>query len=97
ATSLNQYRGTQTIDEGIESIVGLATLGPDGPSGGFFGREGGVPWGRVLGSASPEATARAGRPPVRVDLVDSDRPPDEYGANSSVDRSSAGHLTPNAS
>jgi NAD(P)-dependent dehydrogenase (short-subunit alcohol dehydrogenase family) len=44
ATDLNQFRGTQTIEEGTEAIVRLATAGPDGPTGGFFGREGEVPW-----------------------------------------------------
>jgi NAD(P)-dependent dehydrogenase (short-subunit alcohol dehydrogenase family) len=44
ATNLNQYRGTQSVEEGAEAIVQLATLGTDGPTGGFFGREGPVPW-----------------------------------------------------
>ncbi len=44
ATDLNQFRGTQTIEEGTDAIVWLATAGPDGPTGGFFGREGKVPW-----------------------------------------------------
>jgi NAD(P)-dependent dehydrogenase (short-subunit alcohol dehydrogenase family) len=44
ATSLNQYRGTQTAEEGTDAIVQLAGIGPDGPTGGFFGRDGTVPW-----------------------------------------------------
>jgi NAD(P)-dependent dehydrogenase (short-subunit alcohol dehydrogenase family) len=44
ATDLNQFRGTQTIEEGTDAIVLLATAGADGPTGGFFGREGQVPW-----------------------------------------------------
>ena len=44
ATNLNQYRGSQTVEEGTDAIVELATVGPDGPTGQFFGREGLVPW-----------------------------------------------------
>jgi NAD(P)-dependent dehydrogenase (short-subunit alcohol dehydrogenase family) len=44
ATNLNQYRGTQTVDEGTDAIVELACVGPDGPTGKFFSREGLVPW-----------------------------------------------------
>jgi NAD(P)-dependent dehydrogenase (short-subunit alcohol dehydrogenase family) len=44
ATNLNQYRGTQTVDEGTDAIVELATVGPDGPTGAFFGKDGVVPW-----------------------------------------------------
>jgi NAD(P)-dependent dehydrogenase (short-subunit alcohol dehydrogenase family) len=44
ATNLNQYRGTQTVEEGTDVIVELAGVGPDGPTGKFFGREGLVPW-----------------------------------------------------
>ena len=44
ATNLNQYRGTQTLEEGTDAIVQLATVGPDGPTGTFSGRQGIVPW-----------------------------------------------------
>jgi NAD(P)-dependent dehydrogenase (short-subunit alcohol dehydrogenase family) len=44
ATDLNGHRGTQTIEEGAEIIVRMATIGADGPTGGFFGRSGPVPW-----------------------------------------------------
>jgi hypothetical protein len=37
-------RGHQTVEEGSDAIVRLATLGPDGPTGGFFDRTGPVPW-----------------------------------------------------
>src|SRR5216684_1051160 len=40
ATNLNQYRGTQTLEEGTDAIVQLATVGPDGPTGIFSGRQG---------------------------------------------------------
>jgi NAD(P)-dependent dehydrogenase (short-subunit alcohol dehydrogenase family) len=44
ATDLNAHRGHLTVEQGAEPIVALATLGPDGPTGGFFGQEGRVPW-----------------------------------------------------
>ncbi|HEX6499895.1 MAG TPA: SDR family oxidoreductase [Micromonosporaceae bacterium] len=44
ATDLNGHRGTQPVEEGAEIIVSMATVGPDGPSGGFFDRNGRVPW-----------------------------------------------------
>jgi NAD(P)-dependent dehydrogenase (short-subunit alcohol dehydrogenase family) len=44
ATDLNGHRGTQTVTEGTDAIVRYATIGPDGPTGGFFDRTGLVPW-----------------------------------------------------
>ena len=44
ATDLNGHRGTQTVTEGTDAIVTYATIGPDGPTGGFFDRDGVVPW-----------------------------------------------------
>jgi NAD(P)-dependent dehydrogenase (short-subunit alcohol dehydrogenase family) len=44
ATDLNGHAGHQTVEEGTDAIVALATLGPDGPTGGFFDRNGPVPW-----------------------------------------------------
>ncbi|MBU2549092.1 MAG: SDR family oxidoreductase [Proteobacteria bacterium] len=44
ATDLNSHRGYQTVEQAAEVIVRLATLGPDGPTGGFFFNEGEVPW-----------------------------------------------------
>jgi NAD(P)-dependent dehydrogenase (short-subunit alcohol dehydrogenase family) len=44
ATDLNANTGTQTVTEGTDAIVRLATVGPDGPTGGFFDRHGTVPW-----------------------------------------------------
>jgi NAD(P)-dependent dehydrogenase (short-subunit alcohol dehydrogenase family) len=44
ATDLNAHRGTQTVTEGTDAIVGMATIGPDGPTGTFVSREGPVPW-----------------------------------------------------
>ena len=43
ATDLNRLRGTQTVEEGADAIVRLAMVGPDGPTGGYFDREGSVP------------------------------------------------------
>jgi NAD(P)-dependent dehydrogenase (short-subunit alcohol dehydrogenase family) len=45
ATDLNDHQGTQTLTEGTEAIVRLATLPPDGPTGTVQGLEGIVdPW-----------------------------------------------------
>ncbi|HEY3259494.1 MAG TPA: SDR family oxidoreductase [Pseudonocardiaceae bacterium] len=44
ATDLNGHRGVQTVAEGSDAIVSLATVAPDGPTGGFFDRHGPVPW-----------------------------------------------------
>ena len=43
ATDLNQFKGTQTVEEGAKSIVKYATLDNDGVTGKFF-REEEVPW-----------------------------------------------------
>lgn len=44
ATDLNNFRGTQTVEQGAISIVRLATLPPEGPTGGFFDKDGPLPW-----------------------------------------------------
>jgi NAD(P)-dependent dehydrogenase (short-subunit alcohol dehydrogenase family) len=44
ATDLNGFQGVRTTEEGARASVQLATLGPDGPSGGFFNDEGPMPW-----------------------------------------------------
>jgi NAD(P)-dependent dehydrogenase (short-subunit alcohol dehydrogenase family) len=44
ATDLNGHRGTQTVEQGAEVIVRMATLGPDGPTGTFVDANGTVPW-----------------------------------------------------
>lgn len=44
ATDFNQHRGTQTVREGTDAIVRLATLEPGGPTGTFQDRFGTVPW-----------------------------------------------------
>ncbi len=44
ATAMNGHRGTRTVTEGARVIVDLATVGDDGPTGGFFRDEGPVPW-----------------------------------------------------
>ena len=43
-TDFNNHRGTQTVTEGTDAIVRLATLPPDGPTGTFQDRNGPVPW-----------------------------------------------------
>jgi NAD(P)-dependent dehydrogenase (short-subunit alcohol dehydrogenase family) len=44
ATDLNDHRGAQTVEEGTDAIIHLATLPPDGPTGQFIDRHGAVPW-----------------------------------------------------
>jgi len=44
ATDFNQHRGTQTVEEGAEAIVRYALIPVDGPTGGFFDRNGAEPW-----------------------------------------------------
>lgn len=44
ATDLNGGRGKQTVTEGTDAIIQLATIGKDGPSGIFMNREGKMPW-----------------------------------------------------
>jgi NAD(P)-dependent dehydrogenase (short-subunit alcohol dehydrogenase family) len=43
-TDFNNNRGTQTVTEGTDAIVRLATLPKDGPTGTFQDRNGTVPW-----------------------------------------------------
>jgi NAD(P)-dependent dehydrogenase (short-subunit alcohol dehydrogenase family) len=44
ATDLNNHRGHRTAAQGAAIAVRLATLGPDGPTGGFFDDAGPVAW-----------------------------------------------------
>src|SRR5262249_45723680 len=44
ATDFNGHSGTQTVTEGTDAIVAMATIGPDGPTGTFTDRQGAVPW-----------------------------------------------------
>ncbi len=44
ATDFNNHRGFQTVEEGAEIIVRLASLGADGPTGTFSNSAGPVPW-----------------------------------------------------
>ncbi|GAA4445265.1 hypothetical protein [Phytohabitans houttuyneae] len=43
-TDINRHTGHLTAAEGAAVVVRLATLAADGPTGGFFGAEGPVPW-----------------------------------------------------
>ncbi|MFF2861401.1 SDR family oxidoreductase [Streptomyces rubiginosohelvolus] len=43
-TDINNHMGTQSVAEGSEAIVHLATLTSEGPTGIFLSREGVVPW-----------------------------------------------------
>ena len=44
ATDMNRHTGQLTVTEGTDSILRLATLGPDGPTGIFIDRLGPVAW-----------------------------------------------------
>jgi hypothetical protein len=44
STDFNEHRGTQTVEEGAEAIVRYALIPVDGPTGGFFDRDGAEPW-----------------------------------------------------
>lgn len=44
ATDFNDYRGTQTVTEGTDAVVALATEGARSGSGRFIDRFGPVPW-----------------------------------------------------
>jgi NAD(P)-dependent dehydrogenase (short-subunit alcohol dehydrogenase family) len=44
ATDFNQHRGTQTVEQGAEAIVRYALISGDGPTGGFFDRNGAEAW-----------------------------------------------------
>ncbi len=44
ATDFNDHRGEQSVEDGAEIIVRLATIGPDGPTGQYLSLTGTVPW-----------------------------------------------------
>lgn len=43
-TDLNGRTGIQTVEEGVEVIVTMAMLGPDGPTGTYRSKEGVLTW-----------------------------------------------------
>ena len=43
-TNLNNFAGTQSVEEGAREAVRLALLGPDGPTGTFSQADGPLPW-----------------------------------------------------
>ena len=45
STNLNNYEGTESVEEGSREVVRVALLGPDGPSGTFTRWENQtIPW-----------------------------------------------------
>jgi flavin-dependent dehydrogenase len=44
ATDLNGHSGPQTVTEGTDAVVAMATIGADGPTGTFSDRAGSVSW-----------------------------------------------------
>jgi NAD(P)-dependent dehydrogenase (short-subunit alcohol dehydrogenase family) len=43
-TDFNNHQGHRTVEQAAEVIVWLATIGADGPAGGFFDDAGPMPW-----------------------------------------------------
>jgi NAD(P)-dependent dehydrogenase (short-subunit alcohol dehydrogenase family) len=43
-TNLNNYEGTETVEEGAREAVRVALLGAEGPTGTFSGASGPIPW-----------------------------------------------------
>ena len=44
ATDLNNHSGSRTTEQGAKIAVKMATIGTDGPTGGYFNDEGAIPW-----------------------------------------------------
>jgi NAD(P)-dependent dehydrogenase (short-subunit alcohol dehydrogenase family) len=44
ATDLNEHRGVQSVEEGTDAIVQMASIGRDGPTATFVDRRGRVAW-----------------------------------------------------
>jgi len=44
ATDMNQHQGVRSVEQGAATPVRLATLPPNGPTGGYFNDDGPVPW-----------------------------------------------------
>ena len=44
ATDFNGHRGPQTVEEGTDQIVAIATIGAGGPTGTFSDRHGPAGW-----------------------------------------------------
>lgn len=44
STNLNNFQGTQTVEQGVEVIVKYATISNDGPTGKFLNKEGELTW-----------------------------------------------------
>jgi NAD(P)-dependent dehydrogenase (short-subunit alcohol dehydrogenase family) len=43
-TNLNNYTGTESVEEGAREAVRVALLGPDSPTGTFSNADGPLPW-----------------------------------------------------
>jgi NAD(P)-dependent dehydrogenase (short-subunit alcohol dehydrogenase family) len=44
ATDMNRNQGVRSVEQGAATPVRLATLPPDGPTGGYFNDDGPLPW-----------------------------------------------------
>ncbi|CAM5642488.1 hypothetical protein STAFG_0171 [Streptomyces afghaniensis 772] len=44
ATDLNGHTGAQSVEQGTDIIVRMASIGSDGPTGGYYTADGPMPW-----------------------------------------------------
>ncbi|MEU1940815.1 SDR family NAD(P)-dependent oxidoreductase [Streptomyces coeruleorubidus] len=44
ATDLNGHTGAKSVEQGADIIVRMASIGPDGPTGGYYTADGPMPW-----------------------------------------------------
>lgn len=44
ATDLNGHTGARSVEQGADIIVRMASVGPDGPTGGYYTSDGPMPW-----------------------------------------------------
>ena len=44
ATDINGNSGPRSAAQGAVAAIQYATIGPDGPTGGYFNDEGRIPW-----------------------------------------------------
>jgi NAD(P)-dependent dehydrogenase (short-subunit alcohol dehydrogenase family) len=73
ATDLNGNRGHQSVAEGAQIIVRMATIGADGPTGTFTDRNGTMPWLQGKLAANEPAGLAAAPPGGLADAAESVR------------------------
>ena len=58
ATDLNGHSGTQSVEQGTDAIVRMASIDSSGPTGTFVDRNGDVPWRSLSGCTRRGAAGR---------------------------------------